>query len=151
MENISLYDLLLGYFDSDVREPSNITDSIAYFDNLDEEYKVRQSIIENLKMILQTRKGSVQHLPDFGMPDFMITYYEDRDTAPFIKQTQETILKYEPRINKVSISNKKFDPENMRLELKINAQIKDWRHREMLLTQFSATDWTMVVFEKDKK
>lgn len=147
MENLSLYDIFVGYFDSEVREPDPEED---YFKNLSEEKKLRRSIIENLRMILQTRQGSVQHLLDFGMPDFMKVYIDSGGSIdPIRAKIRDTILKYEPRIERASVTKTEFDEKNMRLALKIKASIKDIPSSEVLLTEFSTTGWTKVVFEKD--
>ena len=49
MENLSLFDFLVGHFVSEEDDPVNIDNS--YFDRMDEDKKLRQSIIENLKFI----------------------------------------------------------------------------------------------------
>ena len=148
MENLSLFDFLVGHFVSEEQDPVNIDSS--YFDRMDKDKKLRQSIVENLKLILQSRQGSVLHLPDFGIPDFMKTYRDAaQDIKPFCQKIVDTILKYEPRIAKASLSDPNFDEKNMRLNLKIVATIKDLANREVLLTEFSTTGWSKVVFEKD--
>lgn len=149
MENLSLYDLLVGYFETETREPDFEED---YFENLSEDKKLRQSIIENLKKVLQTRQGSIVHLPDFGMPDFMKTYIDSGGSIdPIRNQIRDTIVKYEPRIEKATVTKTDFDEKNMRLSLKVVATIKDVVSKEILLTEFSTTGWTKVVFEKDLK
>jgi type VI secretion system protein len=147
-ENLSLYDVLLGYFDSEVPAPDPDND---YFAGLSEEKKLRLSIIENLKLILQTRQGSVVHLPDFGLPDFLQLYIESGgSTEPIRRAIRDAILKYEPRIERATVTKTDFDEKNMRLSLKITAQLKDFSRREVLLTEFSTTGWTKVVFERDE-
>jgi predicted component of type VI protein secretion system len=61
------------------------------------------------------------------------------------------ILKYEPRIGDVQIQKTEFNHELMRITLKIVATIKDNPNKEILLTEFSSTGWTKVMFEKDIK
>ena len=96
---------------------------------MSEEKKLRQSIIENLQMVLRTRQGSVLHLPDFGMPDILQLYFNSGNSIdPIRKQIRDTILKYEPRIG----------------------SIKDNPNKEILLTEFSTTGWTKIVFERDE-
>ena len=63
MSSLSLYNLLVGQFVSENLYPDE-TD-ITQFDNFSEDQKLSLSIIENLRLILGTRKGSVVHLPDF--------------------------------------------------------------------------------------
>lgn len=148
MENLSLYNLLVGYFDSEGKDVMH--HDLSDFEKMSEEKKLRRSIIENLKLILQTRQGSVLHLPEFGIPDVLQVYFDsDNSIDPIKKQIRETILKYEPRIGDVKITKSEFDQDNMRISFKILATIKENQNKEVLLTEFSSTGWTKVVFERD--
>ncbi len=162
MENLSLYDILVGCFPSEWPgywgDPSSV--SFAELENLPEDRKLRLSITENLRMILQARCDTGQnpeqrskpwrHLPDFGIPDILQVYFESGGTIEPIKaRIRDTILKFEPRISDVKIQKDFFDPNNMRISLHIIATIKDASQRETLLTEFSTTGWTKVVFERD--
>jgi len=138
----------VGYFSTEISEPSDVDDS--YFKQLSEEKKLRQSIIENLTMILQTRRGSVLHLSDFGIPDIVQVYIDSGYSFEQLKRyISETILKYEPRVSKVMVEPK-FDKNNFHISLKIKAIIKDLAGTEILLTEFSTTGWTKVVSEREK-
>ncbi|MGE5679638.1 MAG: type VI secretion system baseplate subunit TssE [Bacillota bacterium] len=150
MNNLSLYDLLVGQFVSETNNPDNIDPD--NFDRMTEDQKLRSSIIENLRMVLSARQGSVQHLPDFGMPDILQMYFESGNTIdPIKKELRDVILKYEPRISDVQVQKSDFDQESMRISIKIIASIKDNMNKEVLLTEFSTTGWTKVIFEKDLK
>ena len=150
MRNLSLYDLLVGYFSMDRVDPTSIDRS--YFDKFSEYEKTRHSILENLTKLLQTRQGSVQHLPDFGLPDIMQIYVDSGYSFdPLKKHVRDTILKYEPRLSKVRVEEPKFDKDNFRIYFKIVATIQDFPEAEILLTEFSTTGWTKVVFERDNK
>jgi len=148
MKNLSLYDLLVGQFSSEAKnlDETDFTD----LDDLTEEQKLRSSIIENLRMVLSTRQGSVQHLPDFGMPDILQLYFNSNNSIdPIKKEIRNVILKYEPRIEDVEVHKTDFDQESMKITLKVVATIKDIPNKEILLTEFSTTGWTKVMFEKD--
>lgn len=150
MKNLSLYDLLVGQFSSEAKnlDETDFTD----LDDLTEEQKLRSSIIENLRMVLSTRQGSVQHLPDFGMPDILQLYFNSNNSIdPIKKEIRNVILKYEPRIADVEVHKTDFDQESMKITLKVVATIKDIPNKEILLTEFSTTGWTKVMFEKDMK
>jgi type VI secretion system protein len=150
VKSLSLFDILVGQFASETTNPDEI--DFTYFDNLSEEQKLRNSIIENLRMVLSTRQGSVQHLPDFGMPDILQLYFDSGNSIdPVKKEIRGVILKYEPRIGDVQVQKSEFDQETMRISLKIVASIKDNPNKEILLTEFSSTGWTKVMFEKDLK
>jgi type VI secretion system protein len=149
MKNLSLYDILVGQFVSESTNPDDVGDQ--YFDQLNEDEKLQYSIIENLRMLLSTKQGSVQHLPHFGMPDILQMYFDTGSIEPIKKEISEVILKYEPRIGDVQIQKSEFDPNNMRITLKLIASIKDISNKQILLTEFSTTGWTKVMFEKDSK
>ena len=149
MENISIYDLLVGCFISLGDDPGDV--DLSYFDRMSEDEKLRHSIVENLKKVLQTRRGSVVHLPDFGIPDIRQIYFEEGTIDSVPKQIADTILKYEPRLTDVKVATTKFDEKNMRIALKVAAKIKGLPGKEVLLTEFSSTGWTKVVFERDKE
>ena len=148
MQNLSLYNLLVGFF---VYEGPTAADIERMdFAKLSEEQKIRRSIIENLTMILGTRQGSVSHLPDFGLPDIMQVYINSGYSfEPLKKQVRDTVLKYEPRIGNVRVEDPYFDKNNMRLFLKVVTIVKEFAQTETLLTEFSTTGWAKVVWEKD--
>ena len=150
MRNISLYDLLTGYFSMDRVDLTSI--DLSYFDKFSEYEKTRHSIVENLTKLLATRQGSVQHLPDYGLPDIMQIYVDSGYSFdPLKKHIRDTILKYEPRLSKVRVEEPKFDKDNFRIYFKIVATIQDFPEAEILLTEFSTTGWTKVVFERESK
>ena len=64
--------MLLGQFVSEVLNPDEI--GPQQFEHLTEDQKLSLSIIENLRMILTTRRGSILHLPDFGISDILQIY-----------------------------------------------------------------------------
>lgn len=149
MNSLSLYDILVGQFISESTNPDDVGDQ--YFDQLNEDEKLRFSIIENLRMLLSTRQGSVQHLPHFGMPDILQIYFDTGSVEPIKKEIIDVILTYEPRIGDVQIQKYDFDQNNMRISMKIAASIKDVPNKQILLTEFSTTGWTKVMFDKDAK
>ncbi|HEX9739238.1 MAG TPA: type VI secretion system baseplate subunit TssE [Ignavibacteriaceae bacterium] len=149
MNSLSLYDILVGQFISESTNPDDVGDQ--YFDQLNEDEKLRFSIIENLRMLLSTRQGSVQHLPHFGMPDILQIYFDTGSVEPIKKEIIDVILTYEPRIGDVQIQKSDFDQNNMRISMKIAASIKDVPNKQILLTEFSTTGWTKVMFDKDAK
>ncbi len=150
MSSLSLYNLLVGQFTS---ESSNADDiDIAKFDNLSEDQKLSSSIIENLRMILSTRKGSVAHMPDFGMPDILQLYNEFGDPLEKLKEDlHNVILKYEPRIGEVRFEETEFDQKILRASIKIIIRLKDNPNQEILITEFSTTGWTKVIQQREVK
>lgn len=148
MENLSIYDLLVGCFISKGDDPGDV-ETMKYFNSMTEDEKLRFSIIENLKMVLQSRRGAIEHLPDFGIPNIRKIYFETGSVDSVPNLIRETILKYEPRLQDVKVKRKDFDPANLRISMEISAKIKDAKDKELLLTEFSTTGWLKVVFERD--
>ena len=150
MKNLSLYNILLGQFVSEVINPDEI--GPQQFENLTEDQKLSLSIIENLRMILTTRRGSILHLPDFGISDILQIYLaSDNPVESLKKEIREVILKYEPRVSEVQIQNSEFDQKTLRAALKIIIKLKDSSNKEILLTEFSTTGWTKVTLDKDSE
>ncbi|HSL90478.1 MAG TPA: type VI secretion system baseplate subunit TssE [Ignavibacteriaceae bacterium] len=150
MKNLSLYNELLGQFVSEVVNPDEI--GPQQFDRLTEDQKLSLSIVENLRMILTTRRGSVQHLPDFGVSDILQIYIRSENPIESLKQElKQVILKYEPRIKEVIMETSEFDQKTLRASLKIIVKVKDSPNTEILLTEFSTTGWTKVVLDKDSQ
>ncbi len=148
MENLSVFDLLVGSFASQGYDPSIRSDE--FFGRFSEDDKLRQSIIENLKRIFQVRRGSIGHLPDFGMPDIMQVYLNSGGSMePICEQIQQTIVKYEPRIEKAVVEKRQFDEKNIRVSMRIAVTVAGRSKTELLFTEFSTTGWTKVSFVKD--
>jgi type VI secretion system lysozyme-like protein len=150
LKNLSLYNILLGQFVAETVNPDEI--GPQQFEHLTEDQKLSLSIIENLRMILTTRRGSVLHLPDFGISDILQIYLASDNPIESLKnEIRDVILKYEPRISEVRIQNSEFDQKTLRASLKIIIKVRDSSNQEILLTEFSTTGWTKVVFDKDSQ
>ncbi|WP_027722041.1 type VI secretion system baseplate subunit TssE [Maridesulfovibrio zosterae] len=86
--------------------------------------QVVKSILNYLRMILNTRQGNAQIAPDFGVPDFTsMIGATGLDAVRDIEESMtEVILKYEPRLENVKIE---FIPdEDMPLSLQFKLQAK---------------------------
>lgn len=66
--------------------------------------EVRRSVQDHLTRLLNARRGSLQHLPDYGLPDIGPVYeglpYTINDLVDNIRNT---ILRYEPRLVDVQV------------------------------------------------
>ncbi len=73
--------------------------------NLDTlEELVIESVGRNLADLLNTRQGSVPHLPDYGLPDFSRIYARESGCIEFLRQSiEQCIIKYEPRLTSVRV------------------------------------------------
>lgn len=91
--NPSLYEMLLQNFDGEL-----------------DLYRVREedqhilSVLDNVQRILNSRAGSISHLPDYGLPDMGLILQGLPAAAHGLMNTlANTLLKYEPRLAAINI------------------------------------------------
>ncbi|EDT40922.1 type VI secretion system baseplate subunit TssE [Burkholderia ambifaria] len=76
----------------------------ASVDECSAETQVCLSVRDNIERILNSRRGSLAHLPDYGLDDLSEIYRHLPSSAHTLRQAIEaTLLKYEPRLKKVEI------------------------------------------------
>ena len=93
MTRPSLYDKLYGNFTGGL--PLN---------EVSAENQGILSVLDNLQRILNSRAGSLAHLPDYGLPDMTLILQGMPGTVHELKTTlAATLLKYEPRIQDISV------------------------------------------------
>lgn len=91
--NPSLYEMLLQNFDGELD---------LY--RVGEEDQHTLSVLDNLQRILNSRAGTLSHLPDYGLPDMGLILQGLPATAHGLMGTMaDTLLKYEPRLVAVNI------------------------------------------------
>jgi type VI secretion system protein len=82
------------------------------------------SIIANLNNILNTRKGYGSILRDFGIRDMNEYLSREHIALALIKEVEENIEKFEPRVQLVKIT--RTDDENpLRLSFQIECRLRD--------------------------
>lgn len=85
-----------------------------------------QSIISNLNYLFATRAGSLDHLPDYGLPDITEIY---RDIPDSVLKLQVAIKsaaeKYEPRLRRIRVEHQRSDPYSMRLVFLISGELRN--------------------------
>jgi type VI secretion system protein len=88
-----LLDVLLGHF----------LDGQAVPDEVPAHQRLR-SIIDNLNRLVNTRRGSVSHLPDYGLPDISQVYRELPYSIDGLRTAiKHVVEKYEPRLRRVKV------------------------------------------------
>ena len=89
----SLYEILLQNFDGELD-----------LQRVNEEDQAILSVLDNLQRILNSRAGTLDHLPDYGLPDMGLILQGLPATAQeLIRTTAATLLKYEPRLAALNI------------------------------------------------
>lgn len=112
--NPSLYEMLLQNFAGELD-----------LHRVSEEDHYTLSVLDNLQRILNSRAGSISHLPDYGLPDMGLILQGLPATAHGLIDTMTArLLKYEPRLAAVSIE---LLPQALpgHLEYGLDMQLKD--------------------------
>ncbi|MEA1064778.1 type VI secretion system baseplate subunit TssE [Apirhabdus apintestini] len=114
MSQPSLYEMLTGHFAGGLE-----------INQVSEENQVILSVLDNMQRILNTRAGSLAHLPDYGLPDMTRILQGMPGTAHLLLRTlSEVLLKYEPRLRRIDVV---LLEQTMPGELRyaIDAELKD--------------------------
>lgn len=89
----ALYEILTGHL-------ADGTPIEAY----DDKTIVFLSVMDSMRRILNTRAGSLKHMPDYGLPDLSTIYRHLPASAyELMGKIKETLLKYEPRLKSLEI------------------------------------------------
>ena len=99
-----------------------------------------QSVIDNLGRLLNTRRGSVGHLPEYGLPDLTEIYRDVPESIEALRRAvREAVEAYEPRLRRVRVTHEASDPYEMQIVLVLHGELPD-RQRIELRTTFSSAD-----------
>ncbi|NNA00388.1 type VI secretion system baseplate subunit TssE [Pseudomonas lundensis] len=115
--NPSLYEMLLQNFDGELG-----------LHQVSEADQPTLSVLDNLQRILNSRAGTLSHLPDYGLPDMGLILQGLPATAHGLMSTlTNTLLKYEPRLAAVNIE---LLPQTLpgHLEYALDVQLKGGEH-----------------------
>lgn len=93
-------------------------------DTIDPERHLHASILSHLTRLLNCRQGSLLHLPDYGLPDVAEIYQGlPYSLNQLLQAIKNTIEKYEPRLQQVSVTQlSTYDADSV-LRLQIQGKI----------------------------
>ena len=92
---------------------------------LDHEVSVMASVAAHLAKMLSTRAGSVQTLPDYGLPDLNDMRVSLHTALSQARQSIETFIEqYEPRLTQVRVVSLPRDRHPLRLSFAIEALLE---------------------------
>lgn len=101
----------------DPRSDETLRTSVDYTSLVD-------SIMKNLRNMLNTRQGGVPIQPDYGVPEFGNVVYSMPDSlAEFQQAIKNTIEKYEPRLRHVRVKLSMNEEDLLLLRFEITAQL----------------------------
>lgn len=102
------------------------------------------SIVGNLNYLFNTRRGSLAHLPDYGLPDISEVYRDMPGSIVMLQQSiKEAVETYEPRLCRVRVEHKDTDRFAMRLVFHLSGEMIDGQ-RVRFQTIFSSNELAKV-------
>jgi|SRR5512135_3447721 len=82
------------------------------------------SILDNLNRLFNTRRGAIDHLPDYGLPDITQVYRDLPYSVEGLRQSiKAAVERYEPRLRRVRVDHERGDPYAMRITFLLSAEL----------------------------
>lgn len=107
-----LFEAITGYF----------ANGIAV-DEFDAATQTFLSVQDNIQRILNSRRGCLAHLPDYGLGDLSRIYRHLPASAHTLKREIETtLLRYEPRLQAIALTIEETEP-GMLLSFTMSCQL----------------------------
>ncbi len=73
-------------------------------DDVPEDERRLRSVLGNLARLFNTRRGSLAHLPDYGLPDVADVTRSASDRVDALREAiREAVQRYEPRLRRVRV------------------------------------------------
>jgi type VI secretion system protein len=102
------------------------------------------SIITHLNHLLSTRRGTLAHLPEYGLPDISEIYRDMPDSIVDLQRAiKHTVEHFEPRLRRVRVTYHETDRLNMRLVFLLGGELAN-RQRVEFQTIFSSHELVSV-------
>lgn len=93
-------------------------------DSVSEDRCLLWSVVSNLNRLFNTRRGTLGHLPDYGLPDLLTVYRDAPRTADELRRAvKESIETYEPRLRRVRVRRRETDAYTMRLVFIVTGEL----------------------------
>jgi type VI secretion system protein len=93
--------------------------------SVSENKRLIHSIMDHLNRMFNTRKGSIPHLVDYGLPDISEIYRKMPDGIEELKEAiKRTVERYEPRLKNVRVVRREDSQLDARLVFILSGEIK---------------------------
>lgn len=126
-----LIDVLLGHF----------LDGQAVADE-HPAYRRLRSIVDNLSRLFNTRRGSIAHLPDYGLPDISQVYRDLPYSIDGLREAiKQVVEKYEPRLRRARVEQQQAQGANfdMRVTFIVSGELREGQ-KVQFQTTFKSND-----------
>jgi type VI secretion system protein len=109
-----LFDALTGRF----------ADGTRVADVSEADHRLR-SILGNLGRLFNTRRGTLAHVPEFGLPDLSdVSRAAPAEVESVRRAIRESVERFEPRLRRVRVDRDVSDPSSPYLVFLLSAEIE---------------------------
>jgi type VI secretion system protein len=109
-----LFELLTGRF----------ADGSYLYEVHPSQYRVL-SVIDNLNRLFNTRQGTLDHVPGYGLPDFGEIYKDKPESVEQVRSAiQDAVERYEPRFTRVRVDRQENE-HHARLVFLLSGELVD--------------------------
>ncbi|KMQ52592.1 type VI secretion system lysozyme-related protein [Chitinispirillum alkaliphilum] len=114
-------------------------------DEVPESHRQLKSIMDHLTRIFNTRRGSIPHLVDYGLPDISELYRKLPEGMEELRAAiRKTIEKYEPRITNTKVLSLDSEERDARLIFILSAELRNGK-QVRFQTTFSASEPSKII------
>ncbi|MDF7675607.1 type VI secretion system baseplate subunit TssE [Neisseriaceae bacterium ESL0693] len=94
-------------------------------ETLDQHERYIYSVMNHIERILNTRRGSVKYIPDYGLPDLSVIYRHLPGSLLVLQHhISFTLLKYEPRLVAVQVKMIEAQSTDFMIAYELLCQLK---------------------------
>lgn len=94
-----------------------------------------EAIKDHLVLLLNTRRGALRHLPDYGLPDLSTIYKGYPESLHYLgAEIKRTIERFDPRIMQVKVELVSSSPKMFEANYAITGYLRDANGRKTAVT-----------------
>lgn len=82
-----------------------------------------ESILKHIQFLMNTRKGSLVHMMDYGLPEYAPHQNHFEIKQAFTMALKEAIERYEPRIRALNVQETRLDGNNCIVHVTLKASL----------------------------
>ncbi|WP_133129406.1 type VI secretion system baseplate subunit TssE [Legionella yabuuchiae] len=84
---------------------------------------IEESILSHIQYLLNTRQGSLIHMPDYGLSEYPVHQVFAETQKRFIDDLKTLIERFEPRVNSLTVIEIKNDVQHCVLQVSLQADL----------------------------
>ena len=109
-----------------------------------QEYDLKHSVRQHVFNLMNTRQGSLVHMPDYGLPELSPHHACIHAKKSYIKSLKDLILQFEPRITSLEVKEDTADNHGCILQLTLKVTLSN---RDLLTLDAQLVSGHVIVSE----